>query len=445
MKGSFNISDLKKKFMRFMLPSVLSMIVFSMYTVVDGFFVAKFVGKEALAAVNICMPFVNFIFALAMLPSRGTATLAGIFLGRGEKVNAGKLFTFTFMASLLFSVLFYVFVRVNLYNIVSFLGAPDSLIEDSAKYISIISLFNSFFILSYIMEIMVKTDGFPIISAIGVTSSAITNIVLDYVFVAIFHLGISGAAYATGIAQAVSFSLFFLHFLSHESKLKFMKFKPDFSIYKKVLPIGLGDFISEISVSTVILLYNHFLLKYVGEFALVSYTVVSYTALFVNMTMAGVTQGVQPLISYHLGKNEPAVYNRLFKYAVFTVFVFSIAALSTIFVFADKITAIFLKADDIFVFSYTTKALKVFGLSFSLSGFNILIGGYFSAKGKALQSAVISVCRGIIAVYIALKISVMLPFEYSIWLSPTFSESACLILCLFLLYTEKNLHDCRHV
>lgn len=416
--------------------------VFSIYTIVDGFFVAKFVGEQTLSAINVVLPFINGIFSIAILFSTGTATLVGISLGENNHKKANALFTFTTVVELLFSIFLYVVCRLNIIHLASFLGATPSIADDVTTYLKIILLFNSFFIISYNLEVLVKTDGFPALATIGVLLSAFTNIFLDYLFVGVFHWGISGAAWATGIAQVFSTALFMTHFLSKRSVLKFRSFEWDFKIYGKILFIGFGSFISEISTGVIIFLYNNHIVKVIGETGLISYTVLSYINLFVSMSMIGLTQGMQPLVSYYYGKKDPDSYHKFLKFSFIGILGLSATFYIITLLFRQQLTGIFIRAEHAELFAYTQRALFYFAPSFLLIGFNLLISGYFASIGYAKHSLIIAIARGFLFIWIALSVATYLQKDTLLWLSSFFSELITLLVSILLILSimkKKNL------
>ena len=186
-------NSMRKKFIRYLLPSVSAMWVYSLYTMVDGIFVSWGVGTTAIASVNIAMPFINFIFAISVFFATGASTLVSIALGKGNSKRANEIFTMNFIAMVVISIIIVILTLMNLEKIAIFLGANDLTIGYVKEYLQIITIFNGFFIISYCLEVFTKADGFPYLAIVGVVSSALVNIILDYLFVMRFHWGIKDA------------------------------------------------------------------------------------------------------------------------------------------------------------------------------------------------------------------------------------------------------------
>ena len=239
--------SLKKKFWRFVWPSVVAQWIFALYTMVDGMFVARGVSEVALSAVNIASPFVNFLFSVSILFAVGTSTVVAIFLGQGRQREANQANTQNMVVTGVLSLFIMLMVRLCLDPIVSFLGATQSTQEYVKHYILSLLPFTWWFIISYTFETLVKTDGFPRFAAAAVASGALVNCVLDYLFVMVFHWGIGGAGAATGLSQMVPVFLYLKHFLGPKATIRFARPVWDLGQFIRVVKIGLSSGFTELS------------------------------------------------------------------------------------------------------------------------------------------------------------------------------------------------------
>lgn len=422
---------LLKKFFRFVIPSIMSMWIFALYTMVDGIFVSHGVGEYALAAVNLSMPFTIFIFSIGLLLATGSSTLISILLGEGKEEKAYNTFNQNLAVLVVVGILISVLTHLNLDRIAHFLGAGPETLEYVKGYMGWIAVFAVFFVVSYNMEIFVKTDGAPQLQMIGVFSCAMVNVVLDYVFVIRLHMGVEGAAIATGIAQVVSTSFFLIYFKFHAKKLKFRKFKLDLSVYRRIIPLGMSDSITEMSGGLVIFLFNRVILNVIGDAGLVSYTVISYVNTLALNSMAGIAQGTQPLISFYYGSDKKDYYHKLLKYN------FCAAAVSGLFFLGLSTLApqlpvtLFLGNQNLELTNYAERALRLYGLSFAVVGFNVVSAGFFTSIDRPLYSLTISSFRSFILLSICLVSMTALFGENGIWLSTIVSEALCLLVSAF--------------
>ena len=434
---------LKKKFINYLIPSVCAMWVFSLYTIVDGIFVGRYVGANALAAVNISMPFINFIFALSILFSIGASTIISIYLGEKKHKKANSIFTLGFVILLILAALIFLIIYFNIEKLAIFLGADTSTIGYVVKYLKTIVFFNGCFMIAYYLEVLCKTDGSPYLSIIGVASAAVTNILLDYIFVAKLHMGVEGAAFATGLSQLLSGLIFLSYFLSKRSNLKLETFKIDFKELKRIILIGFPDSITELATGIVILLFNKFILKNIGEDGLIAYSIISYVNSLVITSMVGITQGMQPLISFYYGQKSFKSIKYIFKLTIISIASMGILAFSISMLFTSDIVSLFLdKSASIYLNNLSITALRIYSICFLLLGFNIVISGFFAAIEKPFYATLISLSRGLVIVVAVLFLFTTLFGSTGIWITTTISESLCLIISILALkkiYKETNL------
>ena len=426
--------SLFKQFLRYLGPSVVAMWVFSLYTIVDGIFVSKGVGELALAAVNISMPFINFVFAISVLFSTGASTIIAMYLGKKDLENANEAFSLNLFTITILAIIITVTSILGLDYLAKVLGATPDTIGYVKDYLFIISLFNIFFIVSYSLEVIVKADGFPFLATIGVVISAITNIILDYIFVIKLGYGVKGAAVATGIAQVLSTVFFLSHFLRKKSTLRFVKFKFNFNTIKRIIFLGFPDCTSELSVGIVTILFNQTLLRLIGQDALISYSVICYVNTLILMTMIGITQGAQPLISFYFGAGEIDKVNHLLKMGLKTVLITSLVVFGSSILFAGNITGLFINPQETQLFNNTISVFKLYSISFLFVGFNLIISGFFVSIEQPLYSSIISLGRSLVLVTISLFLLTKLFGGDAIWVTTAVSEFVCLVISLSLLF-----------
>lgn len=420
--------NLKRKFINYVVPSVVAMWVFSLYTMVDGIFVGRGVGSVALAAVNISMPFVNFIFAISILFSVGASTVISMYLGEGKKEKANKTFSLVICTLIFLSAIILILSYLNLNKIAIFLGANTATLGYVTSYLKVIMFFNGFFMVAYCLEVLCKTDGFPSLSITAVIIAALTNVILDYIFVIKLGMGVQGAALATGLSQVMSSLIFIAHFLSKRSTLKFAKLELNFKEIKRVVSIGLPDSLTELATAVVIIIFNQSILKYIGENGVVAYSVITYVSTLVIMTIIGINQGMQPLSSFHYGKKEYDSVKKLLKMSLSAIAAVSVFSFLASFIFANSIVGIFISSSDTTVFNFAVHAFRIYSISFLLVGFNILIAGFCASLEKLAYATTISISRGLIVISICLFTLTHFFGANGIWIATTISEAICLIL-----------------
>ncbi len=420
-----------QRFVRFVVPSVLSMWIFSLYTMVDGFFVSRGVGEHALAAVNLSMPFVSFLFSVGLVFAVGASTVISIALGQKNERLANNCFNQNLVVVACLCAGISVLTLLNLDSIARFLGATELTHGYVRQYLGALAPFLPFFAVSYNLEVQVKAANAPQVSAVGVICCALTNVLLDDLFVMHFGWGVWGAAVATGLAQVASTSIFLLFFLRGKTVLRLGRFTPSPALLPRIIPLGLAEGMTEFSNAIVIFAFNQVILRVVGEDALVSYTIVSYLNTLVLMTMSGISQGAQPLISYCHGAADPGGCRRLRRLALGCGAVCSLLFFGFSQLAPQQLTGFFLDAEKSPLFAPSVRAIRLYSPAFLLTGFNVIWAGYFTATERPLPSLLISTGR---ACYLLLPSLILLSSlfgETGVWLSPACAEALCLLLTLF--------------
>ncbi len=425
--------EIKHKFFSYALPSVAAMWVYTIYTMVDGMFVSRGVSTTALAAVNIAMPLINAAFALGILFAVGASTKASICKGQNNQKEASRIFTTSTVTVFCLAWIVVIAAQLNLHRLALLLGATEGTIEYVEDYLRIIVCFVPCYMTSYNMEVLIKADGFPKKAIMTTCVGAVTNITLDYFFVMVFQWGIKGAAIATGISQVLTFTVFLSHFLSKKSYFKFVKIKWHIREVLGFAKLGIADSVTEFSVGVIIFMFNNVLIRVSGDNGVVIYTVIAYVSQLILMTMMGINQGMQPLVSFYHGRKENAVHRYILRIAIFSAAVASVLSFAVGALYPNPVVAVFINPSlDMALYLDGVRAFKLFSFSFLPLGVVIILAGYFTALEQNKPAMAISMGRGLIFVTICLLLFAKLFGEIGVWLSMGASETMALILALVL-------------
>lgn len=435
---NFEHMPLKKAFWRFIWPSVIAQWIFALYTMVDGMFVARGVSEVALSAVNIASPFVNFLFSVSILFAVGTSTIVAICLGKGEKQMADEVYTQSLAVLAVVSLAIMLAVFLNLDAVSVFLGATETTMEYVRNYILSILPFSWCFIIAYSFEILVKTDGYPKFATVAVTTGAVLNCILDYLFVFVFRWGVAGAGAATGLSQCALVFIYLSHFLSPKATIRFRKFRWDFGQILRSVKIGMSSCLTEFSAGITVFLFNHTILEYLGNDGIISYTIIAYVNTIVVMSLAGIAQGAQPMVSFYYGRGEKKKYMTLLKYGIVTSVGLGIAAYAASAAGADLLVSLFISRELTELREYSAGVFRIFALSFLIMGVNIQMGGFFTAVERPQPALAISLGRGVIIIAIALKLCTRVLGGEGIWLSQIVSEILCCVMTGFFIYRYRK-------
>lgn len=432
--------SLLKQFFHFSAATVASLMVFSLYSIVDGLFVARGVGEYAMTAVNLSVPFVNLLFSIAVIFAVGTSTIIAYLLGQKNAQSANKLFSQNLVTLVVIGVTISVLVLAFTEPLARLLGAEEVTLEYTIHYLQGLAPFAVCFMISYNLEVLVKTDGRPRLALVTVCVGCVTNCVLDYL--AIFHwgLGIWGAAAATGLSQLLTCIIYLTHFLGKHTTFHPVRFRMDWKIYRRLLPIGISDGLTELCNGLMIFLFNHTILRCIGTDGLVAYTIIAYAnTLVINITM-GVSQGSQPLISFQNGRGDGTTIGNLLRYGLRTMCGIAVVCFTVLFLAAPKLVAVYLPEAGAEMLTFATDAFRRYSLCYLPVGFNIYIAGFLTAMERPLPAVSISTGRGLILQGSILLLLAAVLGGGSIWFAPVISEVLCLGLSVFFLLQLRRTH-----
>lgn len=425
--------SLLAQFLRFSSATVASLMVFSLYSIVDGLFVAKGVGDYAMAAVNLAVPFTNVMFSIAVTFAVGTSTILSIYLGQGNREHANRLFSQNLVLLVIIGLTITALVLVFLEPFALLLGAEEETLGYTMSYLRGLAPFATCFIVSYNLEILVKTDGRPMLAILTVCIGCLTNCVLDYVAIFVLNWGAWGAAFATGLSQLLTCIIYVTHFFGKHTTFHLVRFRPEGSIYRRLIPIGLADGVTELCNGVMIFLFNRVILRCLGDDGLVCYTIIAYVNTLIINTMLGISQGSQPLVSYHYGKGDAAGYKKLLRYSFTAVGIMTAVIFAGVMIFAPQIAGIFLGAEKPELLGSAAGALRRYGLCYLLLGGNILMGGFLTAVEQPKAAISISVGRGLAFQAGALLLLAVAVGGTGIWFAPVISEALCAVMAVWFL------------
>lgn len=435
--------SLKHDFIRFVSATMASLMVFSLYSMVDGLFVSLGVNEYAMSAVNLAIPFTNALFSIAILFAVGSSTLIAIALAQQKREEADRIFSQNLVTLLVIGIIITVLTFLLLEPFALLLGADEITLDYVKAYLSGLAPFSVCFLISYNLEILIKTDGYPRYALFTVIGGCLTNCALDYI--AIFHLdmGVFGAAVATGFSQFVTCLSYLIHFFSRKCTFRLRKFHLSPHLYARILPIGLADGVTELCTGLMIFLFNRTVLRCIGTDGVVTYTVIAYMNTLVIQLMIGVSQGSQPLVSYHYGKGEHNACKLLLRYGLVTVGILAPLIFTLLYFFAPQIVRAYLSRASEELVLNSVRAFRHYSISYLLVGFNVVIGGFLTAIEWPLPAISISIGRGLVLQSIVLFLLASFSGGDILWYTPVFSEALCLIVSLHFLHSKVSSHNRR--
>ena len=416
------------KLLRFTFPSIIMMIFTSIYSVIDGLFVSNFAGKTALAAINIIYPFIMAVGALGFMMGTGGSALVGRLLGEGEKEKANKTFSLivytTAIAGILLSALAFLLVP----TVSRLFGASEQLLDYCILYGRICFLSMPCFMLQNVFQCFFITAEKPRLGLDVVLSAGITNMVLDFLFVAVFGLGLKGAAIATVCGEIIGGLVPILYFAGrNHSLLRLGRTSFDAGSILKTCTNGSSELMTELSSSVVTVLYNTQLMKIAGENGVAAYGAVMYVNFIFVATFLGYAIGCAPVISYHYGAGNHAELKNLYKKSMSIILVWGVILFGAAQLLAPVLSKIFVGYNT-GLYAMTLHGFRVYAIAFLIIGINIFGSSFFTALNNGLISAVISFLRTLMFQVIMV---LTLPLWFGIngiWSAISVAEALTLIL-----------------
>lgn len=428
-----------KKLLRFTLPSIVMMIFTSVYSVVDGFFVSNFVGKTPFAAVNFIMPFLMVLGAFGFMFGTGGSALISKTMGEGDNEKAKHIFSLLIYVSIGCGVVIAVLGIIFIRPVAALLGAEGEMLDNCVLYGRIILAALPAFMLQYEFQSLFVTAEKPQLGLAVTVAAGVTNMVLDALLVAVFSLGLVGAAAATALSQCVGGLVPLVYFgCKNSSALRLTRTEFDGKALLRTCTNGISELLSNISMSVVGILFNMQLIKYSGENGVAAYGVLMYVNFIFLAIFIGYSVGTAPLIGYNYGSGNHEELKNLLKRSLWIIGITSVAMVVGAKLLARPLAAMYV-GYDIELFELTLRGFTIYSLSFLFSGMAIFGSSFFTALNNGLISALISFLRTIVfEVSGVLLIPIILGID-GIWISIVVANGlAAFVTVLFLLAKRKQ-------
>ena len=414
-----------KKFLGYAIPSALAMFVSSLYTIIDGIFVGQGVGDNALAAVTIVMPLTIMLFGIATMFAVGGGALVSKNFGAEKDHEGINVFRQVFKFLLIISIVISLILAVFASPIVSILGATESIKPLASEYLRYYALFCIPNLIGIALNSFVRNDNRPKLAMVSTISGAITNIILDYVFIFPMAMGIKGAAIATGLGQLVTVSVVLPHFIRKRGKLTFGNVALDKDVIKEFINVGIPSFFAEAAFSVIVFIQNIAVVNILGEAGLAAYSIINYITTNIYMVLLGLTFGAQPLISYNYGAKNAKNMLEVYRVSNIASIIINIIFTAVCFVFGRNLIGIFTADSNILEIAYN--GLNITNLGFFIVGLNLTITVYYQAVEVPKYSNLMCILRSVIFLPVSIFFLMKILGVNGVWLSLLVSELLSLI------------------
>ena len=418
-------------FFKYLIPSMLSLIAMTSASLVDGIFIGNYVGVTALGAVNLTIPVTALLFGFAMMLSVGGSVRAGKYLGEKNYEAASSIFSKTLIFVTGYGVLAIslgLFFELQLF---AGLGAKEELFPVMSEYYQVILPFLLAQFIVIVMYFFIRLDGFPNLVAVALTVGALVNILLDYLFIGVLDFGLRGAAFATGISQALPMLVMMAYFISPDRTMQFSVKQNNWREVIQAAYNGISEFINEISGGIIVLIFNWMLLQRFGVVGVAAITVVNYVLMLGFMMFFAISDTIQVMVSQNFGARDAPRMVAFLRTACMSIFVLSSIFIIIVLSFGEALISIFVKGED--SEEMVTMALSFVSYVwpiFLFAGTNMLISGYLTAIHLPFQSGMVALCRSLVFPTVFLVILYLLVSDYRFVGAIPLAEFAAFLIAL---------------
>lgn len=365
MSLSINQHFTPVRLLKFAIPSIIMMLFMSLYTIIDGIFISRFIGSNALSSLNIVFPIFSISISIATMLATGGNAIISKYMGEGNYKKARQSLSLFVFITVIISLTILILTRIFLVPISRFLGATDILLDDCISYLGTYILFISACMLQTLFQSYLVTAGHPAIGLALTVCAGIFNAVLDYVFIVIFKMGIAGAALATGIGECIPAISGLLFFTFSKKELHFTRFK--FMPKELLLACynGSSEMVTQLSNAVITFLFNIILLRLAGETGIAAITILLYGQFAFNAFYMGFSIGIAPIIGFQYGASGKSELKNIYKISFIFVAISSVIITATAILLSPYIIGIFTNDSATYELTYT--GFRIFAINFLLS------------------------------------------------------------------------------
>lgn len=387
--------NILKDFSKYVSFNILGQIAYSCYTLADTFFVSADIGTNGLTALNLAFPVFCLISGAGLMIGIGSSTRFSILKSRKESNSANQVFTNALVLVLMFAAVFFFTGSFASHHLVKVLGADSQVFETTNLYLKTLMMFAPAFMLNHLLQCFVRNDGYPSLSMAAMMTGSFSNIILDYIFIFPLHMGIFGAAFATGLSPIISMLVLLPHFIKkknsfHLATLNLAQMKKNTG---KILANGIPPFLTEAASGIVMFLFNFIILRISGNVGVAAFSVITVISLVVISLYTGLSQGMQPLISQNHGAQKKETVHTLLNYSLITSILLSMIIYGIIFFRAPALVSVFNSEQDLVLSQYAISGLKLYFTACPFIGFNTVLSTYFISINHPRPAQIISILR----------------------------------------------------
>lgn len=427
--------------LKFTAPTIIMMVFMSLYTMVDGVFVSRFVGTTALSAVNIVYPVFSIVIALAIMLGTGGSAVVATQMGEKKEQEAHRSFSLIVLCGFLLGVLVMLLGFVFLEPLVWLLGANEATYAYCADYAFWMLMFAPMAMLQMLFQVFFVTAGKPVIGLVVTVAGGVANMVLDYLLIVPLGMGIAGAAIATGIGFSIP-AIFGLVYFAVKRKGTLCFVKPGFSgrVLLESCANGSSEMVTNLSAAVTTYLFNIIMMSLIGEDGVAAITIVLYSQYLLTAVYLGYSSGVAPIISYNYGDSNFKQLHKVFRISVIFILTSSVVMFLTALLAAGGVVSVF-AGDNPRVFELAKHGFLLFSVSYLFMGVNIFASSMFTAFSDGRVSATISFLRTFVFIVAAVLVMPQVMGVTGVWLAVPVAELLTLAVSLFYIIRLRSKYN----
>lgn len=438
----FKSMSVGKLFTKLLVPTIMGMAASALFTVVDGIFVGNGIGSDAMAAVNISAPIFMIITGVGLMFGMGGGILTSINLSQGKKKVANINFTQSVIALVFISLVMTLLLTIFPHKIATLFGSDEYLMDMVVEYLFWFSISLPFTVLVVALPFFIRLTN-PKISMWAMLAATVVNIILDYLFIFVFKWGLFGAAIATDIGEFVGAAIMIIYLFRHSIAIRFVWLKLSVKSLlltlrnvSYMIKLGFSVFLSEITISVMIISGNYVFMDYMGADGVAAYSVICYLFPIIFMVFNATVQSAQPIISYNYGCGQMKRSDNALRLSMLFTLAFAFSIMLLFICFTRSIVTLFIPDTASAAWGYAVAGLPLFATDYLFFGINIIIIGYYTSIERLRRAISLTVLRGILPVVFFFTLPLLLDVN-GIWLAVAAGDITTTVVIVILLIVDK--------
>ncbi len=447
-KENLATDPIGKLMLKYAIPSVVALVVNALYNIVDQIFIGWGVGTLGNSATNVIFPLNMVVTALSLLLGDGGAAFLSLSLGEGKKERGEKGANNTLSWLIIVGIVVLIVCALGLRSMVTVLGATPDNLSYALAYGRIVIIGFPFVVIGSGLCSLIRADGTPQLTMIGMIAGCLANVILDALFVLGFGWGMKGAALATIIGQILNFAISIWYIPRFKTvKISLKEMKPEFGMLKKIAALGISSFVAQFAVAVIMAVINYYLVyygtrsEYGADIPLAAFGIVMKFNTILIAIVTGIGTGAQPIVGYNYGLGNYKRVKQTFYWAIKTASLVAVICFALFQIFPNQLTAMFGNQGELYR-EFSIMSFRIFTLLCFFNGFQIVSAIFFQSIGKPLRSGIISFSRQIIILIPAVVILCrIMGLKGVLWAGPTADGLAFLLALIFILVEMKKINQ----